>query len=326
MSDAAGPERRAQRRAARRTAGARDRVGADRRRDGDRTVLVVAVARAGAVVSSPGWPRVQATFFDGDVAQASLPSPATAFWLNIRLFLVAGCSSCLRRCWSPSPRAAARPGVLPLRAARGRVHRRVPRHADLLVVLLVGFGVPGAELHGRADQPVLLAVVALMLSYGAYVAEVFRAGIESVHPSPVAPAALARPHATRRRMRHVVLPQAVRRVVPPLLNDFVSLQKDTGLVAVVGADRRRARGADRRALHFNFTPYVVAGLLLRRADDPAGPASPTGWRAAAPPRARERALMSAPCCRSHGAAQGVRRPRRAATARPRGRRAHDVVA
>jgi polar amino acid transport system permease protein len=125
----------------------------------------------------------------------------------------------------------------------------------------VGFGLPGLQLQGVPDNPVVLGTIALVLTYSAYVAEVFRAGIESVHPSQRA-AARSLGLSYAQTMRRVVLPQAVRRVTPPLLNDFVALQKDVGLISVLGAfDAVRAAqvAADEA---FNFTPYLVAGLLF----------------------------------------------------------------
>jgi polar amino acid transport system permease protein len=131
----------------------------------------------------------------------------------------------------------------------------------ILVLLLVGFGLPGLRLQGIPTSAVALGTLALVLTYSAYVAEVFRAGIESVHPSQVAAArslGLTRAQA----MRHVVLPQAVRRVIPPLLNDLVALSKDSGLISILGAiDAVRAAQIE-TARYANFTPYVVAGVLF----------------------------------------------------------------
>ena len=138
----------------------------------------------------------------------------------------------------------------------------------ILVVFLVCFGVPALNLQG-CPTACSVALIGLVLSYGAYVAEVFRAGIESVHPSQVAGAtALGLSHG--QAMRHVVVPQAVRRVLPPLLNDFISLQKDTALVAAVSIFDALGTASDTANFNFNFTPYVVGGAV-RRADRAAGP-------------------------------------------------------
>jgi polar amino acid transport system permease protein len=131
----------------------------------------------------------------------------------------------------------------------------------ILVIFLVCFGVPALNLTGVTNSLFWLALLGLVLSYGAYVAEVFRSGIESVHPSQVASAtALGLSHG--QAMRHVVVPQAVRRVLPPLLNDFISLQKDTALVAAVGLFDALGTASDTANFTFNYTPYVVAAALF----------------------------------------------------------------
>jgi polar amino acid transport system permease protein len=131
----------------------------------------------------------------------------------------------------------------------------------LICLYLVGFGLPGLRLAGVPNNPVLLGGLALVLVYSAYVAEVFRAGIESVHPSQLA-AAKSLGLNYRRTMRLVVLPQAVRRVIPALLNDFVALQKDCGLISVLGAVDAVRAAQIQSATTYNFTPYVLAGLLF----------------------------------------------------------------
>jgi polar amino acid transport system permease protein len=131
----------------------------------------------------------------------------------------------------------------------------------ILVVFLICFGVPALRLQGVTTSLFWLACFALVLSYGAYVAEVLRAGIESVHPSQVA-SATALGLSSAQTMRHVVVPQAVRRVLPPLLNDFVSLQKDTALVAAVGLLDGLGAATDSANYSFNYTAIVVAGVLF----------------------------------------------------------------
>lgn len=145
-----------------------------------------------------------------------------------------------------------------LAAAYTDFFRGLPLIINLMIVV---FGVPALRLQGVTVDPVWLGGAALTLTYSAYVAEVFRAGIESVHPSQRA-AARSLGLSNRQALRHVVLPQAVRRQVPPLLNDLVSLQKDTGLVSIGGAiDAVRASDIiAQRAL--NYTPYIVAGLVF----------------------------------------------------------------
>ena len=131
----------------------------------------------------------------------------------------------------------------------------------LLVLFLVAFGVPSLRLQGAPSSPFVLCTIALIITYTAYVSEVFRAGIESVHPSQRAAArSLGLSHA--QTLRHVVFPQAVRRVLPPLLNDFVSLQKDTALVSTVGVIDMVATANNQQALDFKFVHLVMAGLVF----------------------------------------------------------------
>ncbi|AEE45102.1 amino acid ABC transporter permease [Cellulomonas fimi] len=224
------------------------------------TVALTAVAVLG-LVSSPGWPRVRASFFDADVARAALPAVLEGLWLNVRVMAVSAVLIVVVALALALARTLRGPVFFPLRAfATGYVDvfRGLPL---ILVLLLVGFGLPGLRLQGIPTSAVLLGGLALVLTYSAYVAEVFRAGIESVHPSQVAAArslGLTRGQA----MRHVVLPQAVRRVVPPLLNDLVALSKDSGLISILGAiDAVRAAQIE-TARYANFTPYVVAGVLF----------------------------------------------------------------
>jgi polar amino acid transport system permease protein len=130
----------------------------------------------------------------------------------------------------------------------------------ILLVFLIGFGIPALELSGLPTDPVVLGGAALALSYSAYVAEVYRAGIDSVHPSQRA-GALAIGLTEAQALRHVVLPQAVRRVVPPLLNDFVALQKDVALVSILGPlEAFRVAQIDASS-NFNYTPLLAAALL-----------------------------------------------------------------
>ena len=120
-----------------------------------------------------------------------------------------------------------------------------------------GFGVPALRLQGVPTSPVFWGTVALVVSYGAYVAEVFRAGIGSVHPSQRA-AARSLGLSSLQTTRYVMLPQAVRTVVPPLLNDFISLQKDTALVVGAGA-RSRCCGRRRSTARTRSTTPPTSG-------------------------------------------------------------------
>jgi len=225
------------------------------------STVVVTVLVVLAVVNTPGWPRVRKAFLDPEVALASLPKVLEGLWLNVRVLVVSAVVIFFFALLLAICRTLRGPVFFPLRAvatAYVDLFRGLPL---LLVLLVVGFGVPGLRIPGMTNSPVLLGGLAIVLTYSAYVAEVFRAGIESVHPSQIAAArslGLTRAQTTR----HVVLPQAVRRVVPPLLNDLVALSKDSGLISVLGAyDAIRAAQVV-TSQYANFTPYVVAGFLF----------------------------------------------------------------
>lgn len=225
------------------------------------STLVLVGAVVALVVTSPGWPRVRDTFLDWDKAVESFPAVVEGLWLNIRVMLVCGVLIALLGLTLAVMRTVRGPVAFPLRlfaTAYVDLFRGLPL---LLVIFVLGFGAPALRLSGLPSSALFWGACALVLSYSAYVAEVFRAGIESVHPSQRA-AARSLGLSYGQTMRHVVLPQAVRRVVPPLMNDLVSLQKDSGLIAVLGViDAIRAAQIE-TALDFNFTPYVVAGALF----------------------------------------------------------------
>ena len=212
------------------------------------------------VVTSPGWENVKATFFSWEDFQRAFPDVLAGFWLDVKMFcvievvvLILGLVIALTR----TSRAAALFPLRMLAAVYTDVLRGVP---TILLVFLVGFGVPALELEGVPTGPVLLGGVALALSYSAYVAEVYRAGIDSVHPSQRS-AALALGLTEAQALRHVVLPQAVRRVVPPLLNDFISLQKDVALVSTLGVIEAFRVAQIDASSNFNYTPLLAAALL-----------------------------------------------------------------
>lgn len=218
------------------------------------TVLVI------AVTGSPGWTTVRQDFFDPDVASRYFPSILRGLWLNIQLLVVCGVGALALGLGIATLRTLRAPVFFPVRAA-ATGYTYVYRGMPLLIVLyLLTFGVPGLRLQGTPSVFVL-GGAAFIITYGAYFAEVFRAGIESVHPSQRA-AARSLGLTYRQTMRHVVLPQAVRRVAPALLNDLVALQKDVGLISVAGpidAIRAAQIGVQES---FNYTPYVVAGGLF----------------------------------------------------------------
>ncbi|WP_328807695.1 amino acid ABC transporter permease [Nonomuraea antri] len=213
------------------------------------------------VTSAPGWTRVRETFLSWEHFTEALPDVLDGFLLNIKMFLIAEPLILIVGLLVALARGIKTPAFFPIRALATLytdLSRGVP---TILVIYLVGFGLPALRLQGVPVDLVTLGIIGLTFSYGGYVAEVFRAGIESVHPSQVAAArSLGLSHA--KTMRFVVLPQATRRVVPPLLNDFISLQKDTALVATIGPIEALRAAHIHTASSFNYTPYLVAALLF----------------------------------------------------------------
>lgn len=223
------------------------------------TVVFAAVLWV-VIAASPGAARVRETFFDWDVAVRSLPRVLQGLWLNVQVLLVACIGVAILGTLLAVARTLRGPVFTPIRllaAAYTDLFRGIP---VLLVLYLVGFGIPGLGLTGRMPAQ-FWGTIALILSYSAYVAEVLRAGIDAVHPSQrLAARSLGLSHG--KTLRLVVLPQAVRKVTPALMNDFVSMQKDVGLISVLGAVDA-VRGAQIMvASTYNFTPYVVAGVLF----------------------------------------------------------------
>jgi polar amino acid transport system permease protein len=233
------------------------------------TVLVIAVL-AFLFLLAPGSAEVRHTFFNlGDMRRALLGDPerglysvAGAIVLNIEMFLIAEVLILVLALAIAVIRQLHAPALLPIRllaVAYTDFFRGVPL---ILVIYAIGFGLPALNLDVVSTQdPVVYGVAALVLCYAAYVSEVYRAGIDSVHPSQAA-AARSLGLSEWQALRFVVIPQAVRRVVPPLLNDFISLQKDTALVAVLGViEANRAAGIYSSTV-FNYSGYTVAALLF----------------------------------------------------------------
>jgi polar amino acid transport system permease protein len=218
-------------------------------------VLAVLVARA------PGWPRVREQFFDREIFEESLRAIAPQLLVNVRIFLIAEVFILVLGLLIALLRSLPGPVFFPVRllaTAYTDFFRGVP---TILVIYLLGFGVPGLQLGYVPRSVFVWGVVALVLVYSAYVSEVYRAGIESVHPSQAAAArSLGLTHA--QSMRFVVVPQAVRRVVPPLLNDFIGLQKDTALVALIGPVEAFRQSQIEVARNFDYTPYFATALLF----------------------------------------------------------------
>ena len=209
----------------------------------------------------PRWDRVKASFFDGERLVDSMPRLLEAFVLDVKIFAWTTPAILLAALLLAVARNTRNPALFPLRifvVGYTDVMRGVP---VILWIYLIGFGVPGVGLERPWNSPLLWGSVALGLTYSAYVAEVFRAGIDSVHESQRA-AARSLGLSSAQTMRHVILPQAIRRVVPPLMNDMVSLQKDVALVSLIGPiEILRQAGID-KSKFANFTPYVGAALVF----------------------------------------------------------------
>jgi polar amino acid transport system permease protein len=214
-----------------------------------------------AITHAPGWPEVRQTFFDWEQFKASFPEIARAFKLNVKIFCIAEVFILAFALLIAVLRSLPGPVFFPLRLiaiAYADFFRGVP---TILVIALLGFGAPALQLTGVPTSTTFWGIVALVLVYTAYVSEVYRAGIDSVHPSQEA-AARSLGLTRFQGLRHVILPQAVRRVVPPLLNDFIGLQKDTALVGFLGAIEAFNQSQIDTAATFNYTPYLAAAVLF----------------------------------------------------------------
>jgi polar amino acid transport system permease protein len=212
------------------------------------------------VVTSEGWPTVRETFFDWDDFKDSFPAVLDGFWLDVKLFVIVEACVLVLGLLIALARLSRTPALFPLRLLSALfvdVLRGIP---TILVVYLIGFGIPTLMLSGMPSDPVVLGGIALTLAYSAYVGEVYRAGIESVHPSQRS-AALAVGLTETQTTRFVVLPQAIRRVAPPLLNDFISLQKDVALVSILGPLEAFRVAQIEASSNFIYTPLVAAALL-----------------------------------------------------------------
>lgn len=223
------------------------------------TLVVIAIAYFG-VVNTPGWAAVQQSFFDPQTALESFPSILLGLWLNIRILFFSAIGVAVFGTLLAVVRGLRNPVFFPLRMlATG--YTDLFRGLPLIIVLyLVGYGIPGLGVFPRLPAEVW-GTIAIVLTYSSYIAEVLRAGMEAVHPSQrLAARSLGLSHA--KTLRLVVLPQAIRKVTPALMNDFVSMQKDVGLVSILGAVDAVRSAQIAQAETYNFTPYFVAGLLF----------------------------------------------------------------
>ena len=213
------------------------------------------------LVTSPGWEVVKATFFDIEYGKEVFPTVVKGLWINLQLTFFGGLAIGVIAMGLALLRTTKSPALTPFRflaTAYVDIFRGAPL---ILIILLVGFGVPALRLQGISSNVIVLGTIAVVLTYSAYVAEVIRSGILSIHPSQRA-AARSLGLTSGQTMRFVVLPQALRRVVPPLLNDFVSLLKDTGLVSILGVTDAVRAAQINASRTFNYTPYVVAAILF----------------------------------------------------------------
>jgi polar amino acid transport system permease protein len=226
------------------------------------TVVVLGVV-VYAVLHSPNWPEFKQQFFDREEFVRSFPAVLRAFKHNIEYFLIAEPIILILALLLAVMRSLPGPVFFPIRLLATLyvdIFRGIP---TILVIYLMGFGIPSLGITGLPSSAVFWALTGLILSYSAYVAEVYRAGIDSVHTSQTA-AARSLGLSRMQTLRSVVVPQAVRRVVPPLMNDFIALQKDTALISIVGATVAEAflKGQIYQAGDFNFTPIVGVALCF----------------------------------------------------------------
>lgn len=225
------------------------------------STLLVLLAVIIFVPMTPGWEKVQKSFFNGAVLAKTFPKLIEAFKLNIMIFLWSAPLIAILGLLVALARDAKSPALFPLKilsAAFTDVFRGVP---VILTVYLIGFGIPGLGLPRPWNSPYIWGSLALILTYSAYVAEIFRAGIYSVHPSQRS-AALSLGLSERQVMRDIVLPQAVRNVVPSQMNMLIALQKDVSLLSFIGPVEIFRQAGVYKSLMANFTPYVGAAIIF----------------------------------------------------------------
>jgi polar amino acid transport system permease protein len=240
----------------------------ERKRKNRKNALIAALSSATVLLSlglilvnSPGWISLRDTFFKWAYGVEVLPKILLGFTTNITLTVIAGTCVAILGLTIALIRTSRSPALTPFRllaTAYVDIFRGIPM---LLVILLVGFGVPALQLPGVTNSVLILGTLAVIITYTAYVAEVIRSGILTVHPSQRAAArSLGLSHF--QTLRHVILPQALKRVTPPLLNDLVALIKDTGLVSILGVTDAIRAAQIQTAKSFNYTPYVMAAIVF----------------------------------------------------------------
>lgn len=213
------------------------------------------------ILQSSGWAAVRLAFFSPEDFVASFPMVLSGFWLNVRIFLIAEPVILLVGLLLAIVRSTRSPVFFPARAAAVAyidIFRGAPA---ILVILTLGFGMPALRIENLPSSAIFWGTMACILTSSAYQAETFRAGIESVHASQRA-AARSLGLSNAQALRYVVLPQAIRRVIPPTLSGFVGLQKETALISVIGPLEATRQAQIYAGMTFNFTSYVVAGVLF----------------------------------------------------------------
>ena len=233
-----------------------------------RSILVAALSTIFVVVAivifvpmTPGWEKVQKSFFNGVVLSKTFPKLLNAFTVNVMIFAWSAPAIAVLGLMIALARDAKSPALFPLRifgAAFTDIFRGVP---VILTVYLIGFGIPGLGLPRPWNSPFIWGSLALILTYSAYVAEIFRSGIDSVHPSQRS-AALSLGLSERQVMRDVILPQAIRNVVPSQMNMLIALQKDVSLLSFIGPVEIFRQAGVYKSLFANFTPYVGAAIIF----------------------------------------------------------------
>jgi polar amino acid transport system permease protein len=237
-----------------------------RARQSQRSVLVAVASTIAfavivwvTVIATPGWAAVQQAFFNPAIALESLPRVWEGFLVNLQVLALSLVTVSIVALLIAVLRTLPGPVFLPLRAiaaAYTDIFRGLP---FIIVLYVVGFGIP--TLTNTRIPLILLGTLAVTLTYSAYVAEVIRAGIEAVHPSQRL-AARALGLGYTQTLRRVVLPQALRKITPPLMNDFVAMQKDVGLISILGIADAVLAAKIEASQTYNFTPYLVAGILF----------------------------------------------------------------
>lgn len=225
------------------------------------STAIVLLALILLVPLAPGWAKVQASFFNREVFAKTFPGLLDAFVLDVAIFAWCAPAIAVLGLLVALARDVRNPALFPLRIL-GTVFTDVFRGVPvILTVYLIGFGIPGLGLPRPWNSPYIWGSLALILTYAAYVAEIFRGGIESVHASQRA-AAQSLGLSDRDVMWYVILPQAIRRVIPAQMNMLIALQKDVALLSFIGPVEIFRQAGVYKSLLANFTPYVGAALIF----------------------------------------------------------------